>query len=93
MGIEQVNKAVMHMDEMTQQNAALVEEAAAASGAMDEQAQTMQQLFSNGEEDEPVMAAVQAVTAYSTKVSQLKCPVVRAPKASGGEEEGEWEEF
>jgi len=29
-GIEQVNQAVMQMDEITQQNAALVEEAAAA---------------------------------------------------------------
>jgi methyl-accepting chemotaxis protein len=37
-GIEQVNKAVMQMDEMTQQNAALVEEAAAAAQAMAEQA-------------------------------------------------------
>ena len=38
-GIEQVNKAVMQMDETTQQNAALVEEAAAASQAIVEQAQ------------------------------------------------------
>jgi methyl-accepting chemotaxis protein len=37
-GIEQVNKAVMQMDEMTQQNAALVEQAAAASKSMEEQA-------------------------------------------------------
>ena len=37
-GIDQVNKAVMQMDEMTQQNAALVEQAAAASRAMEEQA-------------------------------------------------------
>ena len=37
-GIEQVNAAVAQMDEMTQQNAALVEEAAAASAAMHEQA-------------------------------------------------------
>jgi methyl-accepting chemotaxis protein len=37
-GIEQVNNAVMQMDEMTQQNAALVEEAAAAARAMQEQA-------------------------------------------------------
>jgi len=37
-GIEQVNKAVMHLDELTQQNAALVEEASAASQAMAEQA-------------------------------------------------------
>ena len=32
-GIEQVNKAVMQMDEMTQQNAAIVEQATAASQA------------------------------------------------------------
>lgn len=37
-GIEQVNTAVSHMDEVTQQNAALVEEAAAASESMKEQA-------------------------------------------------------
>jgi len=37
-GIEQVNTAVSHMDEVTQQNAALVEEAAAASESMREQA-------------------------------------------------------
>jgi methyl-accepting chemotaxis protein len=30
-GIEQVNKAIMMMDDMTQQNAALVEQAAAAA--------------------------------------------------------------
>jgi hypothetical protein len=37
-GIDQVNHAVLQMDEMTQQNAALVEEAAAAARAMHEQA-------------------------------------------------------
>lgn len=37
-GIGQVNTAVTQMDEMTQQNAALVEEAAAASKAMEDQA-------------------------------------------------------
>src|SRR5690242_5467091 len=37
-GIDQVNHAVLQMDEMTQQNAALVEEAAAAARAMQEQA-------------------------------------------------------
>ena len=37
-GIEQVNKAVMQLDELTQQNAALVEEASAASQSMAEQA-------------------------------------------------------
>jgi len=37
-GIEQVNQAVAHMDTATQQNAALVEQAAAAAGALTEQA-------------------------------------------------------
>jgi methyl-accepting chemotaxis protein len=36
-GIEQVNQAIVQMDETTQQNAALVEEAAAAAEAMQEQ--------------------------------------------------------
>jgi methyl-accepting chemotaxis protein len=37
-GIEQINQAIMQMDSVTQQNAALVEEAAAAAEAMQEQA-------------------------------------------------------
>lgn len=40
-GIDQVNRAVMQMDEMTQQNAALVEEATAASRSMADQARSL----------------------------------------------------
>ena len=40
-GIDQVNRAVSQMDEVTQQNAALVEEAAAAAGSLEEQAQRL----------------------------------------------------
>jgi methyl-accepting chemotaxis protein len=40
-GIEQVNKAVMSMDAVTQQNAALVEEAAAAAETLTEQARLL----------------------------------------------------
>ncbi|AQG97447.1 chemotaxis protein [Burkholderia sp. KK1] len=40
-GIEQVNRAVAQMDQVTQQNAALVEEAAAAAGAMADQAEQL----------------------------------------------------
>jgi methyl-accepting chemotaxis protein len=40
-GIDQVNKAIMQMDETTQQNAALVEEATSASQSMKEQAQEL----------------------------------------------------
>jgi methyl-accepting chemotaxis protein-1 (serine sensor receptor) len=42
-GIEQVNVAVLEMDRVTQQNAALVEEAAGAAGALNEQAQRLAQ--------------------------------------------------
>ncbi|MCI2246373.1 methyl-accepting chemotaxis protein [Xanthomonas sp. PPL568] len=42
-GIEQVNRTVTQMDESTQQNAALVEEATAAARAMEEQAGQLRQ--------------------------------------------------
>lgn len=45
-GIEQVNVAISQMDQMTQQNAALVEEASAASESMADQARTLDQLMS-----------------------------------------------
>ena len=52
-GIEQVNLALSQMDEMTQQNASLVEEAAAASETMGAQAQELAALvtFFNLAED------------------------------------------
>jgi methyl-accepting chemotaxis protein len=40
-GIEQVNEAVTQMDDMTQQNAALVEQTAAASASLQEQAESL----------------------------------------------------
>jgi len=40
-GIEQVNRAVSQMDTVTQQNAALVEQAAAAAGSLEEQARRL----------------------------------------------------
>jgi methyl-accepting chemotaxis protein len=43
-GIEQVNQAITQMDEVTQQNAALVEEAASASQSLSHQAQRLSEL-------------------------------------------------
>lgn len=43
-GIEQINAAIAQMDEVTQQNAALVEEAAAAAGSLQDQSATLAQL-------------------------------------------------
>ncbi len=44
-GIEQVNKAVMQMDQVTQQNASLVEETAAAAKSLEEQAQALENMI------------------------------------------------
>ncbi|MFZ6844703.1 methyl-accepting chemotaxis protein [Undibacterium sp. RuTC16W] len=45
-GISQVNQAITKMDEATQQNAALVEQAAAAAGSMQDQARQLNQAVS-----------------------------------------------
>jgi methyl-accepting chemotaxis protein len=69
-GIEQVNKAVMQMDEMTQQNAALVEEATAASQSMADQARDLTKMMeryevgdSHGAAQPPARAAAPAKAA------------------------------
>ncbi|MBC3873242.1 methyl-accepting chemotaxis protein [Undibacterium flavidum] len=45
-GIDQINQAVMQMDTVTQQNASLVEEAAAAAESLQNQARTLAELVS-----------------------------------------------
>ena len=45
-GVEQVNQAIAHMDQVTQQNAALVEEAAAAAGSLAQEADALRQAVS-----------------------------------------------
>jgi methyl-accepting chemotaxis protein len=45
-GLVQVNQAVGHMDQMTQQNAALVEQSAAAAGSLKDQAARLAQAIS-----------------------------------------------
>ncbi|MFX6794130.1 hypothetical protein ABTH15_20125, partial [Acinetobacter baumannii] len=42
-GIDQVSRAVTQMDEATQQNAALVEQASAAAKSLEQQAQALMQ--------------------------------------------------
>ncbi len=73
-GIDQVNNAVMQMDEMTQQNAALVEEAAAAARAMQEQAGelTSQVGFFQLNQDEVVAASGPAPTRARAVVAEAE---------------------
>jgi methyl-accepting chemotaxis protein len=96
-GIEQVNQAIAQMDQVTQQNAALVEEAAAAAGSMQEQAGRLSQVVSifRLSENAPVAPrAVQARTSTPSmqtthtasramsSVSPVSRAVTRAPGAA-----------
>ncbi|MES2040148.1 MAG: methyl-accepting chemotaxis protein [Pseudomonadota bacterium] len=79
-GIEQINVAVTQMDEMTQQNAALVEEAAAAAGALQDQAQNLSRIVSVFKLDQGQVAGSKPVpAARSAPVkSASERPVVRS---------------
>ena len=59
-GIEQVNRAIMQMDELTQQNAALVEEATAATQSMADQARELNASMHRYQVDGRLMAAAAA---------------------------------
>ncbi|OAE55093.1 hypothetical protein A7J67_11325 [Achromobacter xylosoxidans] len=74
-GIEQVNRAVSQMDEVTQQNAALVEEAAAAAGSMQDQSADLTRAVSafrlpGGGERVLAVEAVSSVHAAGTPASR-----------------------
>ncbi len=107
-GIEEVNTAITHMDEMTQQNAALVEEAAAAAESLQEQAVTLAQMvgvFRLGEDAPAAPAARQhAAAARPAPAPARAAPARVAPparpapapkKVSTPARSGndEWEEF
>ena len=71
-GIGQVNQAVANLDQMTQQNAALVEEATAAAGAMSEQARRLAQ----------VVAAFNVGTGASTQTVRPAPAAAHRPMAT-----------
>ena len=71
-GIEQVNKALTQMDEVTQQNSALVEENAATAKTLEQQAKAM--------DDEVSVFRVDASAAGASTAPQ-KRPAAAAPRA------------
>ena len=82
-GIEEVNQAITQMDEMTQQNAALVEQAAAAAESMQEQAHKLAAavaIFTLHGDDE---RAARAAAARPVRVAPVpaRAPAVAAPPA------------
>ena len=89
-GIEQVNRAVTQMDEVTQQNAALVEEAAAAAGSLEEQANRLKTVVSVFRLDAsqaasshtaPTLAAAPVVRPVAKKV-KATAPAASAPTSA-----------
>ncbi len=97
-GIEQVNQTVMQMDETTQQNAALVEEATAAARSMEEQAGHLTDavsLFKLEGQAAPVVAAAPA--ARHAAPARPRAPAAPVRRAAVREpvlaNEGDWQEF
>ena len=102
-GIAQVNATVTQMDDATQQNAALVEEAAAAAQSLQDQAGKLAQVVSVFTLDESghtaVSRPVPAATAKPSRpvsrlAAQPAAPARPAPTASRkAAAEDEWEQF
>jgi methyl-accepting chemotaxis protein len=104
-GIEQINMAIAQMDEVTQQNAALVEEAAAASQSMQEQAGELAHVvgfFKTGNHVASVSklsparaaAPAPAIARPAAKPAPARKAVAAAPaRRSNAAAESEWEEF
>ena len=104
-GIEQVNKALLQMDDMTQQNASLVEEAAAASEAVGAQAQELTDLvafFNVGKSEKTIVVGGDVHRLDSKSVSdeeekKEKPNAKLSHSSSSGNkapiDDGEWEDF
>ena len=108
-GIAEVNQAIIEMDGMTQQNAALVEEAAAAAQSLQDQAAELASVVSIFKLDiqsekmnarsEPL--SVKRVDSMSSKLKQSpkakmkSLPVVKpvAKKSAKVDDSNDWEEF
>jgi methyl-accepting chemotaxis protein len=90
-GIEQINQAITQMDQVTQQNAALVEEASAAAQSLQEQAGALVQAVSIFKLDEGHQAAPRA-QAKTQPAARIKASLQATPQlAVAGA--GDWREF
>ena len=93
-GIGQVNDAVTQMDSMTQENASLVEEAAAASKAMQDQAHKLDELITffsiEGKTRKVVKKQADEVAPPATHQPSLQAATPRSLTQSSSEE---WQDF
>jgi len=83
-GIEQVNQAVSQMDTVTQQNAALVEEAAAAAESLQDQAANLVQVvsvFRTGQENVATRSIQRSASSPRTAAKQVAKQITVKPAA------------
>ena len=96
-GIAQVNSTILEMDETTQQNASLVEEAAAAAASMQDQAANLARVVSvfKLDHETPHAAPARAVSTEPPRAALRKeIAVAPAPRITGKQSNGsDWEEF
>ena len=100
-GIEEVNIAVTQMDDGTQQNAALVEEVAAASSSLRDQANQLQgmvSVFTSSDEGSHYSTPqstsdIERIRALTSAAAQPSQPVKTALSKGNGFQEEEWDEF
>ncbi|GHA90365.1 methyl-accepting chemotaxis protein [Cognatilysobacter bugurensis] len=78
-GIEQVNQAITHMDEGTQQNAALVEEASASARALEQQAEQLVQTVAVFRLAQQAQAAGPTVAKAAAKAAPARRPAPAPP--------------
>jgi methyl-accepting chemotaxis protein len=89
-GITQINQAITEMDSVTQQNAALVEEAAGAAGSLQEQAERLAQMVSVFKVE---MAAAPRKAAKGAPAQRLPALAAKPKAAKRGAAVEEWETF
>jgi methyl-accepting chemotaxis protein len=94
-GITQINQAITEMDSVTQQNAALVEEAAGAAGSLQEQADRLAQMAAVFKVEMPAAAAAPRKAVVAKAAPAQRLPIVAAkPKAAAKAAVAEeWETF
>jgi len=90
-GIEQVNQAIGQMDEVTQQNAALVEQAAAAAELLEEQARNLSVTVGRFSVDNS-SASSQSSPRVMPEVNRSPVPIKAASQLQAAGRD-EWEEF
>lgn len=101
-GVEEINAAVTSMDEMTQQNAALVEESSAAARTLEEQAEGLTEMIGFfktnntgrvGSSKAKEVKQISAATSVKPQTQQKKVTALKPTTTVAIEDDDDWSEF